>query len=79
MGQVKDRVAIVVDLVEHIVAEELEQVAIASLGPLRVHVEFGALVDKTESDEQTHETAVFNLLGHLALKHIGLAEIFGLY
>lgn len=55
MRQVSDWSPVLVDLMEDVVAEELDQVAVACLCPSRVVVEFWTLVDEAELRDQAEE------------------------
>ena len=63
MSDVHNWPAHLVDLVEDVVAEELEDVAVAGLGPAGVARELGALVDEGEFGEEAEEAAVGELGG----------------
>ena len=61
MAQVEDWLAIHVNLVEDVVAEELDDIALAVLAPFGVAFVLGALIDGVELGEEADETAVLEL------------------
>lgn len=72
---VEDGPAGLVDPVEHVVAEELEGVPVAVLGPARVVVELLPLVDHAQLHEQAHDAAVLELPLELAGEHVGVLQV----
>ena len=58
MAEIEHGAAFVVDLVENIVAEELEHVALAILRPLPIAVVFLALVDTPQLGHEAKEVVV---------------------
>ncbi len=57
-------------LVEQEVAEELEQVSVARLRPLRVAAQLGPLADVVELEQQAQQAAVVRLALHLPQKRV---------
>lgn len=50
-----------INLVEDIVPEDLQEITLASLGPLSVMLIFGPLIDKVQFGHQAHQTSVLKL------------------
>lgn len=61
------RTEVLTHLVEHVVPEELEHVAVAVLGPAKVAVELGAVDHGAELGQEPEEPRGLDLLGELVL------------
>lgn len=58
MAQVDDWIALRVNLVEDVIAEDLQEVPLAVLGPLTIVLVFGSLVDEVQLRHEPDEAAV---------------------
>lgn len=73
VGEIDDRLAVLVHLMEYVVAEQFDDVPVAGLGPTGVPRELGAFVDEPKLAEQADETAVLELAHELILEAVGSA------
>jgi hypothetical protein len=70
VAHVHQRAALFVDLVEDIVAEELDDVPVARLTPSGLVRELGPLIDEAELGEEAHEPAVLELAHELGFEAV---------
>lgn len=70
MAQVQHRIPMLVDLVEHIVAEQLDDVPIACLRPASISSKLGALVDEAELAHEPEETGVLEFAEEFSFEDV---------
>mmetsp|Transcript_41184 Transcript_41184/g.90419 ORF Transcript_41184/g.90419 Transcript_41184/m.90419 type:complete len:205 (-) Transcript_41184:89-703(-) len=70
LGKVDHGASLLVDLLEHGVAEEAEQVAVAVLAPLGVIAEDLTLLDELELGKKAQQPPVLHLLAQLRLQGV---------
>lgn len=73
MTQVQNRLVIVIHLMEHHIPEEFQDVPITRLGPPRIMVKLGPLIDEAKLAEESDKTAVLEFAGHFGLEYVDVA------
>jgi len=71
MAQVQYRIPTLVNLVEHIVAEQLDDIPIACLRPASISSKLGALVDEAKLAHEPEETGVLEFAEEFSFEDIG--------
>jgi hypothetical protein len=70
MAQVQHRIPTLVNLVEYIVAEQLDDIPIACLRPASISSKLGALVDEAKLAHESEETGVLEFAEEFSFEDI---------